>query len=284
MDRWWKIDVDQGSVQGLPEELETLCYDLIELGAVTTSVDTSGVISCFLNGDEDSVQRFTRSAIGRGVVVVGTEEIEPHNWNERCIELWQPVRAGSFEILPVESVHDTRQGGSSSIRIIPGEGFGTGHHPTTRMIVEELCELKGSGRQPSRILDIGTGSGILAIVAAKLFEAPIEATDIDAHALGNAQDNVALNSVESRIRLSTDDIDALARGFDLVLANLYGEVLVKLQASISETASSGALLLLSGITELVRDPVFEAYVESGPWTLVRERSEGHWVCLVLERR
>jgi ribosomal protein L11 methyltransferase len=194
------------------------------------------------------------------------------------------VDAGGLKVLPVETSEDTSATAPNTIKIIPGQGFGTGHHPTTRMILETLSERAAKlTRTDLSIFDLGTGSGILAIAAAKLFNRPVEAVDNDPYAITNAADNVALNGLSHLISPSTTPIEDLKLPFNLIVANLYGEVLVQLAPEVTRLALPGCVAIMSGITELVRDSVVETYINNHGWVLDEEKSENGWHCVTLRR-
>jgi ribosomal protein L11 methyltransferase len=152
------------------------------------------------------------------------------------------------------------------------------------MVLCELSAFAGNthNKRPS-VFDLGTGSGILAIAAARLFQVPVAAIDIEEGAIINAKDNIALNHVERLVSASTTPMQDIKGSFSLILANLYGEVLVQLADHVTRVAAPGATAIVSGITELVWDQVYEAYCEKRGWRLVRETTDSGWVCAVFER-
>jgi ribosomal protein L11 methyltransferase len=211
------------------------------------------------------------------------ETLAQENWNRQCPEVWQPFVRGLLTVVPVESVSDNTPLPDRHIKIIPGLGFGTGHHPTTNMILGVLSELAQGGYKPHSVFDLGTGSGILAIAAAKLFGAQVLANDIDPHAIENAEENSTLNNTIALIQNTTATIQEISGSFDLIIANVYGEVLVQLASEVTRLAATPCTLILSGISELVRDSVVERYTEALGWELSGELSEGGWVCVILRK-
>ena len=292
---WWKITllpIQQLPVEQINDHLDELGYELIELGATSTAIQTPPEILAFFNGDKTAKDTYVSSINPQQLSVVDVLEVTDQNWNENCPEVWQPVHAKNLVVVPVSSADDPRPNPSSPaenpdqifMRIIPGQGFGTGHHPTTRMILEELSLYQETDSKPvNRILDIGTGSGILAIAAAKLFNAPIDATDIDQDALNNASDNLNLNQVSSLVSLSLKDLPELNAPYEIILANVYGEVLVQMRDEITRLAAPGAQAFLSGVTELIKDLVIDSFIKNDDWSLVTERGERDWMCFVLKR-
>jgi ribosomal protein L11 methyltransferase len=135
---------------------------------------------------------------------------------------------------------------------------------------------------PTRVLDVGTGSGILAIAAARLFRVVVDAIDIDTSALDNARDNCMLNSSLDTVHLSATPIEHLTGSYDLILGNLYGEVLVTMEPQMKRLAAKHCTIILSGITDLVRNIVVEEYTRDNLWHVTHEYSEDGWVCLILQ--
>lgn len=280
---WFRITLKPAPLLS-GEEVDTLCCSLIERGAAGTTVEADGRISCFINGERVEAERLAAFASGESCTVVSVAPVEEENWNQQCSEVWQPVSAGTLKVIPVETIEDTSLSEPNTIKIIPGQGFGTGHHPTTRMILQTLSERTAelAGKDLS-IFDLGTGSGILAIAAAKIFNRSVEAVDNDPFAITNAIDNVALNKLSHLISPALTPIQELNRPFNLILANLYGEVLVQLAPEVTRLALPGCVAIMSGITELVRDSVVDTYIENHAWVLDEEMSEGGWHCITLVR-
>jgi ribosomal protein L11 methyltransferase len=280
---WYKLLLLPSDPQIDSEGLDSICSELMEAGASGTTIDTPPEIACFVESSSAAeMQRLSLIAEQLGCRVLSHEEVLEENWTASCPELWQPVAAGTLQVVPVESPTDAREVPAGAIKIIPGLGFGTGHHPTTNMLLGELSQLQPS-TPFAAVLDLGTGSGILGIAAAKLFGAPVTAIDIDPLAVANAADNVALNGVEGLVSVSTTPLSDIRGSFPLILANVYGEALVALSAEITRVASPGCIALLSGITDLVCEQVIEAFCTTLGWRLEREQSQGEWLSLVLSR-
>lgn len=280
---WFKLLLLPSDPQIDSEGLDSLCSELIDAGASGTTIDSPPEIACFVEGDSaQEMQRLALVAEQLGLRVVSSEEVLEENWSALCPELWEPVAAGSIQIIPVESPDDRREVPAGSLKIIPGLGFGTGHHPTTNMLLAELGGMKP--RAPfASVLDLGTGSGILGIAAAKLFGSPVTAIDIDPLAVANATDNVALNGVQGLMSVSTTPLCEITGSFPLILANVYGEALVALSTDMTRVAAPGCIALLSGITSLMCEQVTETFCGRLGWRLERELAQGDWLSLVISR-
>jgi ribosomal protein L11 methyltransferase len=154
-------------------------------------------------------------------------------------------------------------------------GFGTGHHPTTRLCLGALQEFDVSG---STVIDVGTGSGVLAIAARRLGAARVVAIDNDPDAAQAARENAAGNRVAIDVRVADLMTLALSR-FDLVLANLTGAQLIQSAGRLQDLATRRGPLILSGFTRSEEAGVLAAF----PRLRVLERSqEGEWVCVTLQ--
>jgi len=166
----------------------------------------------------------------------------------------------------------------------PGRAFGTGLHETTRLCLDRICELAASGFAASHVLDLGCGSGILALCAARLFPAArVVALDDDPEATATTAENAAMNGLS--LEIVTDDLRGLpATGaFDLVLANIRAETLVPRAPALAERTRAGAEVVLSGVLVDEREEVERAYVAAGFAVLAPSRTMGTWCAIDLRR-
>jgi len=170
------------------------------------------------------------------------EEMPP-GWESRYREYFRGFPWG--EKLYIHPPWEGGNPGRLNLVINPGRGFGTGTHPTTRLCLTLLEEAVGDER-PGRALDVGTGSGILAIAAVKLGVREVVAVDVDPEALGNARENVTLNGVEGRVTLVACAPRALKEMYPLVLANLHYYAFLKLSRELSRLTAPGGRLIVSG--------------------------------------
>ena len=203
---------------------------------------------------------------------MSVQRVAPRNWVKESLIGLRPVTAGRFV---VHGAHDRDRVPSHciSIEIEAATAFGTGHHGTTRGCLLALDHLARRYR-PRRILDLGTGSGILAIAAAKLFRVPVLATDIDARSAMTARDNARLNGVGSLVTaihaagLNTPEI-AKRAPFDLVMSNILLRPLQRLAAPMARQLEPNARIVLSGILKSQANAALAAYRSQG---LMLERS------------
>ena len=151
------------------------------------------------------------------------------------------------------------------LELDPGRAFGTGAHASTRLCLAELERLRDEDGLPvRRFLDVGTGSGILAIAAARLWPAATGvALDVDPQAVSAAQENLERNGVAARIRTSQEPVGAAAGAFELVVANIQADVLEALRADLGARVAPGGALVLSGLLAEQAGPVAASFARAG---------------------
>ena len=159
--------------------------------------------------------------------------------------------------------------------IVPGEGFGTGHHASTRAILNYLQIYRASLTPLTTILDLGTGSGILAIAAAKLSNAVVDAIDVDKEALKNALGNVALNEVQRNVRLSNQPFKEFAGPYDLILANLFAEIHLEFERMYYDSLKGGGRIMMAGVRSSSHEEILSAF-NSDKWLAERSDEDSGW--------
>jgi ribosomal protein L11 methyltransferase len=214
--------------------------------------------------------------------------VRQEDWANAWKKFYKPLRVGRHVVLKPSWEEFTPQISDIIIELDPGMAFGTGLHPTTRLCIAALEEVIHPG---DAVLDVGTGSGVLAIVAAKLGAASILATDIDSVAVQVAQENAAINglAVGNTLEIRLESVPAGRAGhFQVVVANILAEVLAGLFDSkygnipLAEPLAKDGLIILSGIIEDKVDIVIEAATRYG-LRLVDRKQETDWVALVMQR-
>ena len=209
-------------------------------------------------------------------------EVTSDAWQERWREHFPPIEVGQrFLLLPPWEPMPTNTD-RIVIVIDPSMAFGTGHHATTQGCLEAIELLHDRYGAPDRALDLGTGSGILAIALARLDTQAVWATDIDPVALDEAHKNVTVNQVASVIRLSDLPLERLPTPFPLIVANLFSTTLVSLAPALSTNVEQRGYAILSGIQLDQESDVLTAY-SSPAWRLSDRLVRDEWVTLVLQR-
>jgi ribosomal protein L11 methyltransferase len=160
--------------------------------------------------------------------------------------------------------------------------FGTGTHASTHLCIQALEErIKKKGLS---ILDVGTGSGILSIVAAKLGAKEVWGIDIDGVAVENARENVELNHVSDLVKIKKGSIGNLQKKFDVVVANIDLKSLKRMRRPLLSHLKNQGYLVLSGLLESEKERLCEHYLEAGLLRWIKDAQEGEWVCLTFKKK
>lgn len=208
--------------------------------------------------------------------------LRERNWAETWKANFHPLRISSRITVKPPWEEYRPAVGEEVIEINPGLAFGTGTHPSTQMCLQVLEELIPAFPRPPTVLDVGTGSGILAIAARKLGAGKIRAIDIDPQALACARENLVLNRMAGGIELRLDRPGRLCGRFDIVLANMLPQELLGEASSLGERVPPGGILVVSGLRWDQKTEVRRAFARQG-LKVRRSRSLQGWVCLVLGR-
>ena len=227
-------------------------------------------------------EAFLSSLIGRPVTV---EALPDQDWIRLSQEGLPPVRAGRFFVYGAHDAGEVPHG-VIPMRIEAGMAFGTGHHETTALCLAALSDL--ARRHSYRnVLDLGCGTGLLAIGAAKLWRHKVLATDIDPVAFDVTMENARANGEAPLVRALTAEglthpgIAAKAP-FDLIVANILASPLTQLAPGIARSLAKGGMLVLSGLLTWQENLVVSFYTPHG-LILRKRRRDGPWTALVLER-
>jgi len=211
-------------------------------------------------------------------------EVPDEDWARRSQQNLKAVTVDGLVIAPPWDVPGPRAATTAEGRdlpvvvIEPSTGFGTGHHATTRLCLRLLQQLELRG---ARVVDVGTGSGVLALAAWKLGAADVVAIDNDPDALQNARENIARNGAGPSIDIVQDDLRSLRiERADIVLANLTGAVHVRYADELRALANDDGYLILSGFAPQDSVVVRAAFKDL---QVIDERSEGDWTALTLRR-
>jgi len=215
------------------------------------------------------------AAVGGALIAVTTREL-PDDWSERWKQFHQPLVLG--ERLAVRPPWEQRLGADVELVIDPAQAFGTGAHATTRLCLELLLDLADSGPERGPLLDLGCGSGVLGIAAAKLGFAPVVAVDFDPLSVDATRENAFVNDVQldvARCDLRSDPIPTAP----VVLANLLRPLLLDYAARLTEPPRA---LIASGLLTHEADEIAAFFAAHG----LRERDRrerGEWAALLLGR-
>lgn len=207
------------------------------------------------------------------------EKIEKKNWNEEWEKNFEPVEVGK-KLRIRAPFHSADPSFQQEIIIMPKMSFGTGHHQTTRLICSEMFEMDFVNK---RVLDMGCGTGILAILASRLGSNDITGIDIDEWSVENSKENCEVNACP-QIRLFLGDVDLLEKEkeFDIILANINKNILSKQIPVYSEKLKKNGRLLLSGFFKTDVDEL-KMKAEASGFTFLRSTSDGEWAMISLQK-
>jgi ribosomal protein L11 methyltransferase len=216
--------------------------------------------------------------------------LREEDWANNWKEYFKPARIGRrIVIKPTWETYEAAQD-DIIIELDPGMAFGTGTHPTTRLCIEALERIFSRegpyGRKnlldPTALLDVGTGSGVLAIAAAKLGARQVVGLDIDPAAVDVARQNLDQNHIGGKVQVSTAPLESIPGQFDIVVANILAEELVRLGGELDDRVGPHGFLILSGILTEKEDLVRSGFA---PYrlVLVEITREAEWSCLTYRR-
>jgi ribosomal protein L11 methyltransferase len=259
--------------EGLPPS-EHLAVALDDLDVVAIhELDTTWLVSFSSAEARDRAARILEDRFRGTALRVSCVEIADEGWAARNQADLRAVRIGNIMVAPPWDVAaDTQPEPVLLIRIAPSMGFGTGHHATTRLCLRLLQAIDLKGRS---FLDVGTGSGVLAVAACLLGARPVTAIDTDPDAIESARENVRLNGTGDVVRLVTGDFRSTT-GIRActVVANLTGAVVAQGRYQLRSLVEPAGILIVSGFGRDEVDEVLSALAEVGD--LVDQREEEGW--------
>jgi ribosomal protein L11 methyltransferase len=220
-----------------------------------------------------------RAALGRHLAATAVE-VSDEDWARRSQEHLEPITVGRITIVPTADPPLPTPVRTPGLRVViqPSMGFGTGHHATTRLCLVALQAIDLAGRT---VLDVGTGSGILAIAAVRLGAASATGIDIDEDAIRSACENLTLNPEVERVRFEVTDLTAMSvPRSDVVVANLTAWLLARSATILAEAVPAGGLLITSGFHANEHDTVTGAFKNV---EVVWQGEEQSWTALAMKK-
>ncbi|MGE0446213.1 MAG: 50S ribosomal protein L11 methyltransferase [Vicinamibacterales bacterium] len=265
--RTWPALLVGGADFSRPDDLVQAALLDFEVAAVEDTGDGPRV---FFNSDD--ARAAAAQALGRQFpdLTCTPIDVPDEDWAARSQAGLRAIRIGKLVVAPPWDAGD--------IIIQPSMGFGTGHHATTRLCLAALQRIELRGRS---VIDVGTGSGVLAIAASLLGASPVTGIDDDPDAVQAARENLGLNP---KATVTFDVIDLRTSSLppaDVVLANLTGGLLIAAARMLMSLAVPGGRLVLSGFMDHEETAVVEAF---RPSTVAQREQEDEWVCVTLESR
>ncbi len=225
--------------------------------------------------------------LGAGTITAG--ETEDKDWINNWKEFFKPFTVDDILIKPTWEAVPAEHADKIKIEIDPGTAFGSGSHETTQLCIRQLKKYVKPG---SRVLDIGTGSGILGIAAIRLGAAQAFGTDLDENAVAAARENAAVNEIPEEIfPIVTGNIledEALQRQaglgvYDIAVANILAPVIILLTGEAGRHLKPGGIFITSGILDSKEDAVKEAFAARPEWEILETVRQGDWVSVTARR-
>ena len=225
------------------------------------------------------LKRIAGFGLKTGAGKIEVARVRREDWAESWKRHFHPMQIGKTLLVKPSWSKKCPAKNQAVVILDPGLSFGTGQHPTTSFCLHEIARRRKNETKPTSFLDIGTGSGILAIAAAKLGYQPVHAFDFDPESVRVARENLRKNRVADKVKLSRGDVTRLplrpARQFDLVCANLISTLLIGERQRIVNRVKRGGTLVLAGILVVEFAEVKRAFAASG-LKLTANRVENEW--------
>ncbi|MFL0195811.1 50S ribosomal protein L11 methyltransferase [Clostridium sp. WILCCON 0269] len=233
-------------------------------------------LNTYLRYIKDSINELENFGInkGKGLIVVG--KVNEQDWENNWKKYYKPYRVGERVVIkPIWEEYKSKKE-DIVVEIDPGMAFGTGTHETTKMCIKALEKYV---KIESNVFDIGTGSGILAITAAKLGAKQVSAVDLDPVAVESALKNVGYNDIKN-IKVTHGNLMGGVHGkADIVVINIIADVIISLTEEVKNFLVSGGVFISSGIILDRKEDVIEKLQYSG-FEIKEINQDGEWVCIV----
>ena len=210
----------------------------------------------------------------------GSVGVDDSDWNENWKKYFHPIEIGEkLAVVPSWENYENKQN-RTVLNIDPGAAFGTGTHATTSLCLELLQGFVGAD---SRMLDIGCGSGILALSSVLLGAECAFGVDIDAQSVKTARENAQINKIDDKVSFEVGDLTEVVSGkYDIICANIVADVVIRLLPDAKEFMTDNGRLIISGIIDLRKDDVLKAVGENG-FKVTDEKYKDNWCAFVLQK-
>jgi len=248
-------------------------------------VDAEKVLSDVREG-LDGLRRFVEVGSGR----ISASETEDLDWINNWKQFFKPFTVGNILIKPTWEEVPKEHQDKLMVEIDPGTAFGTGSHETTQLCIRQLQKYIKPG---DRVLDVGTGSGILGITAIKLGAASVFGTDLDENAVAAALENIQVNHIPAEqfpvvagniIDNESVQVEAGFGCYDIVLANILAPVIIMLQSEVARHMKPGAVMITSGIINTKEEEVRRAFLQNPDFEILEATQENDWVSVTVKRK
>jgi ribosomal protein L11 methyltransferase len=273
---WPALDIHVPSCDPQLAELVLAELDDFQPTAIQEPDEASRLRAFFASTESrDAAARALAASFGTHLFVE-LLSVEDEDWAARSQAQLRAITVGRIVIAPP---WDMGSDPLFTIIVKPSMGFGTGHHATTRLMLRAAQQLPIANQT---VLDVGCGSGVLAIAAVKLGARSAVGVDIDPDALANATENAALNETGDRVRFEESDFRTMSERADVVMANLTGALLERSAAKLDALITPGGILIVSGFMQTEADAVTSALNTVADLESIAQEEE--WMCAIYRSR
>ncbi|BDR65005.1 ribosomal protein L11 methyltransferase [Clostridium tetani] len=230
----------------------------------------------YLKYIEESVKNLEQLGFDKGKGIVTTSKVNEEDWENNWKKYYKPTRVG--EKIVIKPIWEEYEENPEEIilELDPGMAFGTGTHETTRMCIESLEKYV---KEEDVVFDIGTGSGILGIAAAKLNAKKVIGVDLDEVAVDSAKKNVGFNQLDNIEILHGDLMEVVKGKCNIIVANIIADIIILLSKDVKKFLENGGYFISSGIIKDRKEEVVDSLKENG-FKIEEIKEQGEWVCVV----
>lgn len=256
-------------------------WDFVDPSLIKIDLDKISIKAYFSESQKlNSVIDFIKKEMEKVQGEIVFSEIDEKDWAESWKKYYKPRRIGTnIVIKPTWESIDEKEG-DLVIELDPGMAFGTGTHETTMMCIEALEKFMNNG---DKVYDIGCGSGILSIAAAKLGASDIVAVDLDPNCIKVSNENILKNEVEDKIHaIQGNLLDVVEDKADVIVSNIIAEIIVKMSKDLREYLADNGIFIASGIILEKIKLVEDSLVENG-FEILEIKKLGEWACIVARK-
>ena len=265
---YWEI-IDPAMIAAMPEDV-----------LVHAWFEADGRIPDRLRSLRERLAALSRTAEGLGALTLDTANVRDEDWSETWKQFYKPFRAGRTLVVKPTWERWDAEPGDRIIEMDPGMAFGSGTHETTGMCLALLEEAVSGGE---KVIDVGTGSGILAIGAALLGASEVLAIDIDPDAVKVARENIRHNGLEGKIRAVQGNLlDDQAETCQVCVANIIADVICAFAAQLKAHIVPGGLFICSGIIR-EREEDVRAALQAAGYEILKTEHRGEWTAMLSRR-
>ena len=263
--------VELDDIENLPKDLELTAYFDYE------SADKKDLIKKIM----DKIAEMKSYGLNTGEVSISSKEVADEDWNTAWQKYYHVIDfSRHLAIVPEWEDYHPAFSDQKLIRLDPGLAFGTGGHTTTQLV---LLAMERAIVKPMSVLDVGTGSGILAIAASKLGASHVLGTDISDEAVTAAKENIALNDVDNIDVRKANLLKDIDDKYDLIVANILADILLELIPDLDSHLNKEGKVIFSGIDYLQLPKIEKSLAENG-FEIKMKMQEGRWIGLLIARK